>query len=159
MPEGLRAITPYLHPLGAPALIDFLKRGFGAIEAESVLNCGDPVAGLRKAEEALALSRGAGSVIGEALSECVIGQALAASTSGCRDAFIHIAKGRQLLETIGAKYDLARALLAEAQIHLRCDDHAQAIVAAERAAAIAHECKLEREESLARSIARNLESC
>ena len=135
----------------------FFAEWFGAIEAESVLNCGDPVAGLRKAEEALVLSRGAGSVIGEALSECVIGQALAASTSGCRDAFIHIAKGRELLETIGAKYDLARALLAEAQIHLRCDDHAQAKIAAEQAAAIAHECKLEREESLARSITRNLE--
>jgi len=32
VPEGLRSITPYLHPRGAPALIDFLKQAFGAEE-------------------------------------------------------------------------------------------------------------------------------
>ena len=31
-PEGLRSITPYLHPRGAPALIEFLKDAFGAEE-------------------------------------------------------------------------------------------------------------------------------
>ncbi len=30
--EGLRVVTPYLHPLRAQPLIDFLKRGFGAEE-------------------------------------------------------------------------------------------------------------------------------
>ncbi len=32
VPEGLRRVTPYLHPLRAEALISFLKRGFGAQE-------------------------------------------------------------------------------------------------------------------------------
>ncbi|HEV8393656.1 MAG TPA: VOC family protein [Vicinamibacterales bacterium] len=32
VPEGLRTVTPYLHPKGAPAYIDFLKQAFGAIE-------------------------------------------------------------------------------------------------------------------------------
>jgi PhnB protein len=32
-PEGLRAVTIYLHPKGAPQLIDFLKRAFNAEEA------------------------------------------------------------------------------------------------------------------------------
>jgi PhnB protein len=32
LPEGMRAITPYLHPKGAPQVIDFLKRAFGAEE-------------------------------------------------------------------------------------------------------------------------------
>jgi len=32
VPEGLRRVTPYLHPLRAEALISFLKRGFGAEE-------------------------------------------------------------------------------------------------------------------------------
>ena len=32
VPEGLRTITPYLHPTGAPAYIDFLKQAFGAVE-------------------------------------------------------------------------------------------------------------------------------
>ncbi len=33
IPEGLHSINSYLHPHGAPALIDFLKRAFGAQEA------------------------------------------------------------------------------------------------------------------------------
>jgi len=32
MPEGLRSITPYLHPRGAAQMIDFLQRAFGAEE-------------------------------------------------------------------------------------------------------------------------------
>jgi uncharacterized glyoxalase superfamily protein PhnB len=34
-PEGLRSITPYLHPRGAETLVDFLERAFGAEEAFS----------------------------------------------------------------------------------------------------------------------------
>lgn len=30
IPEGLRSVTPYLHPLGASKVIDFLKEAFGA---------------------------------------------------------------------------------------------------------------------------------
>lgn len=33
IPEGLHSMTSYLHPHGAPRLIDFLKRAFGAEEA------------------------------------------------------------------------------------------------------------------------------
>ena len=33
IPEGLRSVTPYLHPRGAAKLIDFLKDAFGAEEA------------------------------------------------------------------------------------------------------------------------------
>lgn len=32
MPEGLRSVTPYLHPIGAGKMIDFLDRAFGAEE-------------------------------------------------------------------------------------------------------------------------------
>ena len=32
VPEGLRTVTPYLHPRGVPAYIDFLKQAFGAVE-------------------------------------------------------------------------------------------------------------------------------
>jgi PhnB protein len=31
-PEGLHSITPFLHPLGTPQVIDFLKNAFGAEE-------------------------------------------------------------------------------------------------------------------------------
>ena len=33
-PSGLRAVTPYLHPVGAPRLIEFLEAAFGATPAE-----------------------------------------------------------------------------------------------------------------------------
>ncbi len=32
IPEGLRPVTPFLHPIGASALIDFMKQAFGAEE-------------------------------------------------------------------------------------------------------------------------------
>ena len=32
IPEGLRSVTPFLHPVGAAALIDFMKQAFGAEE-------------------------------------------------------------------------------------------------------------------------------
>jgi uncharacterized glyoxalase superfamily protein PhnB len=32
VPHGLRSVTPYLHPKGAPAYIEFLKQAFGAVE-------------------------------------------------------------------------------------------------------------------------------
>ena len=32
VPVGLRTVTPYLHPRGVPAYIDFLKEAFGAVE-------------------------------------------------------------------------------------------------------------------------------
>jgi uncharacterized glyoxalase superfamily protein PhnB len=32
IPEGLRPVTPFLHPVGAPALIEFMKEAFGADE-------------------------------------------------------------------------------------------------------------------------------
>jgi len=32
IPEGLRSVTPFLHPIGAPGLIDFMKSAFGAEE-------------------------------------------------------------------------------------------------------------------------------
>jgi PhnB protein len=32
IPAGLRSVTPFLHPIGAPALIDFLKQAFAAEE-------------------------------------------------------------------------------------------------------------------------------
>jgi PhnB protein len=39
LPEGMHTITPYLHPRGAPKVIDFLRRAFGA---EEVFRAQDP---------------------------------------------------------------------------------------------------------------------
>ncbi|MEP6708321.1 MAG: VOC family protein [Pyrinomonadaceae bacterium] len=32
IPQGLRPVTPFLHPIGASALIDFMKQAFDAVE-------------------------------------------------------------------------------------------------------------------------------
>jgi tetratricopeptide (TPR) repeat protein len=130
----------------------FFAEWFGAIEAEFVLHCGDPVEGLRRAEEALQLSRNAGSVIGEGLSECTIGKALAAQSGSGDEARAHVMKGIGILEGIGAKYDLARAVLTEAQVHALCGDHSAARVAAEKAAALLHDSGLAKEEAVARAL-------
>ena len=43
VPEGLRTVTPYLHPQGAPAYIEFLKQAFGAVEEGRHLDPGGRV--------------------------------------------------------------------------------------------------------------------
>ena len=43
VPAGLRTVTPYLHPQGAPAFIDFLKGAFGAVEEARHLDPGGRV--------------------------------------------------------------------------------------------------------------------
>jgi tetratricopeptide (TPR) repeat protein len=130
----------------------FFAEWFGAIEAEFVLRYGDPAEGLRRAEEALVLSRNAGSIIGEALSECTIGKALAAQSGRGDEACAHVMKGIGILEGIGAQYDLARAILAEAQVRAAIGDRAGARKAAEKAVNLLHSCRLEREESVARAL-------
>ena len=133
----------------------FFAEWFGAIEAEFVLHCGDPVEGLRRAEEALKLSRNAGSVIGEGLSECTIGKALAAQSGSGDEACAHVMKGIGILEGIGAQYDLARAVLTEAQAHALCGDRTAARAAAEKAAALLRDCGLAKEEAVARALIEN----
>jgi len=121
------------------------------------LHCGDPVAGLRCAEEALVLSQGAGSVIGEGLAECTIGKALAAQTGRGEEACAHVMKGIGILEGIGAQYDLARAVLTEAQVRTMCGDPAAAATA-EKAGALLHDCGLTKEHSVARALIAQLKA-
>ena len=136
----------------------FFAEWFGAIEAEFVLHNGDPVEGLRRAEEARLLSQNAGSVIGEGLTECTIGLALATHSKRCEEACTHVLKGVRILEGIGAQYDLARAVLTEAQVRAACGDRSGLKVAAEKAVSLLHECKLEREESVARKLIDDLKT-
>ena len=43
VPAGLSTVTPYLHPVGAPAYIEFLKQAFGAVEEARHLGPGGRV--------------------------------------------------------------------------------------------------------------------
>lgn len=123
---------------------------FASVEAEALLKSGDAVAGLRRAEEGRALSQATGSIIGEALAESAIGRILAATPTRLVEAQTHLSKASEILDAIGARYDLARTLLAEGEVRLACDDRSGALARLERAATVAHECQLEHEESLAR---------
>jgi hypothetical protein len=136
----------------------FFAEWFGAIEAEFVLHNGDPVAGLRRAEEALVLSQSAGSVIGEGLTECTIGKALAAHPGRGDEACSRVMKGIQILEKIGAQYDLARAAFTEAEVRAACGDRPGARLAAEKAASLLHECSLAKEEAMARTLIAELKA-
>jgi tetratricopeptide (TPR) repeat protein len=125
---------------------------FAAFEAEALVESGDPAAGFCRAEEGISLSRSGGSVIGEALNECALGRALMAMPSRLNEAREHLKRASELFESIGAKYDLARSFLEEGKALLACDDRAGASATLQKAATLAHECQLEREESTAREL-------
>ena len=76
---------------------------FAAVEAESLVEAVDPATGLRRAQEALALSQETESIIGEALAERAIGRAIAAGSEGQEEALPHIKKSLDICENIGAQ--------------------------------------------------------
>jgi tetratricopeptide (TPR) repeat protein len=136
-------------PLGGRLL---LGEWFAAIEAETWLQSGDTAAALNRAEEALTLAKIAGSGIAEALAERALGRALTAIPDRVSEAAAHLAKSSLLLEKVGAKYDLARAMLAQAKAQLACADQSGASKTLKKAASLSHECNLEAEESSARAM-------
>ncbi len=96
-----------------------LGEWLAAIESDTLLGAGDIPAALKKGEEALAIAKAAGSLIAEALSESAIGNALAAgSTPDYENAEAHLARSLSLLESIGAKFDLARVSLALGRVRI-----------------------------------------
>ena len=126
-----------------------LGEWFAALEAESLIEAVDPATGLRRAQEALALSRETESVIGEALAERAIGRAIAASGENQAEALPHIKKSLEICENIGARFEIVRGLLAKGEALLACDNRAEAAKTLTQAQAMARECQLEREESIA----------
>lgn len=136
-------------PLGGRLL---LGEWFAAIEAETWLQFGDTAAALNKAEEALTLSKVAGSAIAEALAERALGRTMTAIPDRVSEAAAHLAKSSLLLEKIGAKYDLARATLAQAKAQIACADRSGAAETLKKAVSLARDCKLDAEESAARAL-------
>ena len=126
-----------------------LGEWFAALEAESLIEAVDPATGLRRAQEALALSQETESVIGEALAERAIGRAIAASGENQAEALPHIKKSLEICENIGARFEIVRGLLAKGEALLACDNRAEAAKTLTQAQAMARECQLEREESIA----------
>ena len=123
-----------------------------ALEAESLIDAGDPVTGLRRAQEALLLSQETESIIGEALAERAIGRAIAASGENQAEGLPHIKKSLEICENIGARFEIVRGLLAKGEALLACDNRAEAAKTLTQAQAMARECQLEREESIAQAL-------
>ena len=125
-----------------------LGEWFAALEAESLIAAGNPTAGLTRAQEALELSRNSESLIGEALAERAIGRAMAASDRQA-EALPHIKRSLEICQNIGARFELVRALLAQGEALLACGNPSEAATILTKALAMARECQLEREQSIA----------
>ena len=136
-------------PLGGRLLF---RESFAAIEAETLLQAGDTNAALSQAEEAITLAKVAGSAIAEALAERALGRTLTAIPDRVGEALAHLSKSSTILETIGAKYDLTRAMLAQAKAQIACVDRSGAAETLKKTVSLARECKLETEESAARAL-------
>lgn len=144
------------RPLGGRLL---LGEWLAAIESNTLLGAGDVLAALKKGEEALAIARAAGSVIAEALSESAIGNALAAGpTPDLENAEAHLAQSLSLLESIGAKYDLARVSLALGRVRLGRKDWEGAAEMLRQASSLASQCSLQKEEAKARELLKEVET-
>jgi tetratricopeptide (TPR) repeat protein len=129
-----------------------LGEWFAAMEAESLIEAVDPSTGLRRAQEALALSQENESLIGEALAERAIGRAIAAGGEGQKEALPHIKRSLEICESIGARFEIVRGLLAQGEALVACDNRTEATATLMKAQAMARECELEREESIARDL-------
>jgi class 3 adenylate cyclase/tetratricopeptide (TPR) repeat protein len=139
---------------GAKALGGRLLLGewFAAVEAESLIDAVDPATGLHRAQEALELSKSTESVVGEALAERAIGRALAAGNEGPQEALLHLTRSLEICDEIGARFELARSLLALGAVHLAWENRAEAAAILTKARAMLQECELEREESIAQDL-------
>ena len=134
-----------------------LGEWFAALEAESLIEAVDPATGLRRAQEALALSQETESRFGEALAERAIGRAIAAGSEGREEALPHIKRSLDICESIGARFEVVRGLLAQGEALLAGGNRIDAAITLTKAQAMARECELEREESIAQTLLARME--
>jgi tetratricopeptide (TPR) repeat protein len=136
-----------------------LGEWLAAIESDTLLGAGDIPLALKKGEEALAIAKAAGSLIAEALSESAIGNALAAGpTPDHKNAEAHLARSLSLLESIGAKFDLARVSLALGRVRIGRKDWEGASKLLRQASSLASHCSLQMEEAKARDLLKEIET-
>jgi tetratricopeptide (TPR) repeat protein len=148
------AATEAAKPLGGRLL---LGEWFAAIEAESLVDAGNPVAALSRARQALELSQSAGSVIGEALAERALARALAVSME-TEEALSHIQRSLEICTVIGAKFEIARGLLVQARALIAAGKQEEATTILWKAVALCRECQLEREEATAQELLATLKN-
>jgi class 3 adenylate cyclase/tetratricopeptide (TPR) repeat protein len=148
------AATEAAKPLGGRLL---LGEWFAALEAEALVEAGEHSAGLTRGRQALELSRSTGSVMGEALAERAIARALTA-TQETEEALRHVERSLEICGAIGAKFELVRALLVQAQAFLAAGRQEEAAAILWKALSLSRECQLEKEESIAESLLAGIKS-
>jgi class 3 adenylate cyclase/tetratricopeptide (TPR) repeat protein len=129
-----------------------LGEWFAALEADSLVEAGEPGKALARAQEALKLSQEADSIIGEALAERGIGRALAAGNGDRKEALTHLQKSLELCQDIGARFEVVRTMLAQGEALLACGRLAEALTVLNQAQAMAIESELEREAETAQRL-------
>ena len=93
------------------------------------------------------------------MSESAIGNALAAGpTPDQENAEAHLARSLSLLESIGAKFDLARVSLALGRVHIGRKDWEGASKLLRQASSLASHCSLPMEEAKARDLLKEIET-
>jgi tetratricopeptide (TPR) repeat protein len=135
-------------PLGGRLLLgDWLA----AIESETYLEKGDLDTAMDKGENALQMSKASGSVIAEAVSERTLGRVCAARSSW-EAGEEHLAKSASLLQSINARFDLARTFLAQAQVALARQKKDEAMKFLQNTLELTASCGLPREQACAESL-------
>ena len=126
---------------------------FAAVEAESLIEAVDPATGLRRAQEALALSQETESIIGEALAERAIGRALAAGKEGpARSSAAYRKEPGDLSRNRREDSKSCAACWPRAKRSSPVIIRTEAATTLTKAMAMARECQLEREESIAQAL-------
>jgi len=125
---------------------------FAAVEAESLTEAVNAEAGLRRAQEAVSLSQDTVSIIGQALAQRAIGRAIAARGHRQQEALPHIEKSLAICESVGAQFEFVRGLLAKGEALIASANPVEATTVLTKAQALARECQLEREESIAQTL-------
>jgi len=137
-------------PLGGQLL---LGEWFAALEAESLVEAGEPASGLERARQTLDRSQRNGCLIGEALGERAIARGLIAMQQAA-DALVHAERSLEICHTIGAKFETVRGLLVQARALLGANKRADAEATLWKAITLSRECQLQTEEKIAQELLR-----
>jgi class 3 adenylate cyclase/tetratricopeptide (TPR) repeat protein len=149
------AASEAAKPLGGRLL---LKEWFAAVELEMSFISGNLEEASPRAQEVLALAQSTGCVIAEGMAERALGRALAAQSPTASEAMTHFTKSVSLLESIGAQFELARALLAIGEVQLAGGDRPGAALSLGRAVVICRTCHIEPEGTRVKEILQELSS-
>lgn len=126
-----------------------------AIRAETLCELKDWDASAEMAHKAVAMAKTTGSVIAEGIAERILGR-IHAGKLEWQEGNAHLEKSAELLESIGAKFDLARTCMHQANAAIMQKDPDLARKFANRTIEVASACGLRKEEKAAYALLETL---